>query len=68
VSSHKSVVEQYIEGFRRGDQPRILSCLTDDVEWVLHGFMTLRGKAAFGAEIQHDAFEGNPGTQPRSLD
>jgi hypothetical protein len=38
----------------------ILSCLTDDVVWVLHGDKTLAGKAAFDAEIENEAFEGSP--------
>jgi ketosteroid isomerase-like protein len=38
VSTHKAIVEKYIEGFRRSDHARILSCLTDDVVWQLHGY------------------------------
>jgi ketosteroid isomerase-like protein len=39
----------------------ILACLTDDVEWVLHGYRTLRGKAAFDGEIESDdAAVGSP--------
>jgi ketosteroid isomerase-like protein len=49
MSSRKDVVEAYIEGFRRSDRARILSCLTDDVVWVLHGYKTLQGKEAFDA-------------------
>ena len=60
MSARKGVVEKYIEGFRRTDHARILSCLTDDVVWVLHGYKTLHGKAAFDAEIENDAFEGGP--------
>ncbi|GAA3440429.1 nuclear transport factor 2 family protein [Kutzneria kofuensis] len=58
--SNKSVVETYIEGFRRTDHAMILGCLADDVEWVLHGYKTLRGKAAFDGEIENDAAEGSP--------
>ena len=56
----KSVVEKYIEGFRRSDHALILSCLTDDVVWVLHGYKTLAGKAAFDSEIEGEGFEGSP--------
>jgi uncharacterized protein len=59
-SKRKAVVEKYIDGFRRTDHAQILSCLTDDVVWVLHGYKTLRGKQAFDAEIDNDAFEGSP--------
>src|SRR5262245_37657141 len=49
-----------MEGFRRSDHGQILACLTDDVVWRRHGYKTLRGKAAFDAEIENDAFEGSP--------
>lgn len=60
TSPHKAVVEQYFEGFRRTDHDMILSCLTDDVVWDIHGYVTVRGKEAFAAEIENDAFEGSP--------
>ena len=50
MSQQKAVVEKYTEGFRRGDLAQILSCLTDDVVWALHGAKTLVGKDAFAAE------------------
>jgi ketosteroid isomerase-like protein len=37
MTANKRTVEAYMEGFRRTDRPQILSCLTDDVEWVLPG-------------------------------
>ena len=60
VSTRKDIVEKYIEGFRRSDHAEILSCLTDDVVWELHGYKTLQGKAAFDAEIENEGFEGSP--------
>ena len=48
MSQQKAVVEKYTDGFRRGDLAQILSCLTDDVVWALHGAKTLVGKEAFG--------------------
>jgi uncharacterized protein len=50
VTKQKAVVEKYTEGFRRGDLAQIVSCLTDDVVWALHGAKTLVGKGAFAAE------------------
>jgi ketosteroid isomerase-like protein len=50
VSEQKAVVEKYTDGFRTGDLAKILSCLTDDVVWALHGAKTLMGKEAFAAE------------------
>jgi ketosteroid isomerase-like protein len=60
VPSNKVVVETYIDGFRRGDHATILSCLADDVVWVLHGYRTLSGKEAFDAEIENEAAVGRP--------
>lgn len=60
MSTRKGIVEKYIEGFRRTDHVQILSCLTDDIVWELHGHTTLRGKDAFDAEIENDATEGSP--------
>jgi uncharacterized protein len=60
VASGKAVVEAYIEGFRRTDHEAILACLTDDVEWVIHGHRTLRGRAAFDGEIENEATVGGP--------
>ncbi|MCG2620894.1 nuclear transport factor 2 family protein [Arthrobacter sp. I2-34] len=60
MSPRKDVVQSYIDGFRRTDHELILSCLTDDVVWVLHGYKTLAGKDAFDQEIQNDAFVGRP--------
>jgi uncharacterized protein len=53
VSQQKAVVERYTDGFRRGDLAQILSCLTDDVVWALHGAKTLVGKDAFAAEADN---------------
>jgi ketosteroid isomerase-like protein len=50
MTEQKAVVERYTEGFRRGDLAQILSCLSDDVVWALHGAKTLEGKDAFAAE------------------
>jgi uncharacterized protein len=60
VSTHKRIVEKYIEGFRRSDHAQILSCLTDEVLWALHGYKPLQGKDAFDAEIENEGFEGSP--------
>jgi uncharacterized protein len=60
ATGRKAVVERYIEGFRRKDHDMILSCVTDDVVWELHGYTTIKGRDAFDAEIDNDAFEGRP--------
>lgn len=60
MSENKKVVEKYIEGFNNSDHRLILSCLTDDVEWILPGVFHLKGKAEFDNEIENPAFEGKP--------
>jgi hypothetical protein len=60
MSTYKVIVERYVEGFRRSNHAKILSCLADNIVWGLHGYKTLHGKAAFDAEIENEAFEGNP--------
>jgi uncharacterized protein len=60
MSLRKDVVENYVEGFRRSDHGMVLSCLTDDVVWVLHGYTTVSGKEAFDSEIENAAFVGRP--------
>ena len=60
MSTRTAVVHEYIEGFRSGDHERVLRCLTDDVLWYLPGLGTRRGKREFDAEIENEAFQGNP--------
>src|SRR4029450_1595282 len=59
-TTRKQVVQAYIEGFRRTDHDMILSCLADDISWLIHGYRTLDGKDAFDAEIENDATTGSP--------
>ena len=49
-----------MDAFRRSDHGDVLSCLTDDVEWVIPGAFHIKGKAAFDKEIENDAFTGRP--------
>ncbi|MFN0196172.1 MAG: nuclear transport factor 2 family protein [Planctomycetaceae bacterium] len=60
MSPNKQTVLKYMEGFRKTDHAMILSCLTDDVEWLIPGAFHVQGKAAFDKEIENDAFVGSP--------
>jgi ketosteroid isomerase-like protein len=60
MTDNKKTVERYMEAFRRTDHEQVLSCLTDDVEWVIPGAFHTRGKEAFDKEIENDAFTGHP--------
>ena len=58
--TQRDLVAEYFDGFRKSDHPRILATLTEDVEWVIHGHRTTRGKAQFDGEIENPAFTGSP--------
>ena len=60
VTENKKTIERYLEGFRRSDHAMVLSCLTNDVEWVIPGMFHIRGKEAFDKEIENEAFTGSP--------
>jgi ketosteroid isomerase-like protein len=60
VSANKRTVQKYMDAFARSDHAAILSCLTDDVEWVIPGLFHKTGKAAFDKEIENEAFVGRP--------
>lgn len=57
---NKRTVEKYMDAFRRSDHQQVLSCLTDDVEWVIPGAFHIKGKDAFDKEIENAAFVGSP--------
>ncbi len=60
MTENKKTVERYMEGFRKSDHAMVLSCLTDDVEWLIPGMFHIRGKDAFEKEIENEAFTGSP--------
>jgi ketosteroid isomerase-like protein len=58
--SNRATVETYLNGFRRTDRALILSCLTDDVEWEIPGYFSVRGKDDFARHIVDEGFVGSP--------
>jgi uncharacterized protein len=60
MSRNKDTVEKYIDGFNKSDHAQILSCLTNDIDWLMPGAFHLTGKDAFDKEIENDAFTGSP--------
>jgi ketosteroid isomerase-like protein len=60
MSQNKQTVQKYMDAFTKTDHAEILSCLTDDVEWVIPGAFHLTGKDAFDKEIENDTFVGSP--------
>jgi ketosteroid isomerase-like protein len=52
VGANKSVVEKYLRSMSSLDRQAVLSCLTDDVDWVIPGQgARMRGKAEFEQNI-----------------
>ncbi|MEO7559552.1 MAG: nuclear transport factor 2 family protein [Nitrosospira sp.] len=60
MSPNKMTVQKYMDGFNKSDHEQILSCLADDIEWLMPGAFHLEGKDAFDKEIENDAFTGSP--------
>jgi len=60
MTENKRTVEMYLDGFRDGNHEKILSCLTDDIEWDIPGLFHVAGKEAFDKEIENEAFVGRP--------
>jgi len=60
MSQNKQTVQKYMDAFAKSNHAEVLSCLTDDVEWLIPGVFHLTGKDAFDKEIENDAFVGSP--------
>jgi uncharacterized protein len=60
MTPNQRTVESYLDGFRRTDREQILSCLTDDVRWLIPGLFDVRGKDGFALHIVDEGFTGAP--------
>jgi ketosteroid isomerase-like protein len=60
MSVNTDTVARYLDGFRRNDHERILSCLTEDIEWTVFGAFHLTGKRAYDQAIEGPGFTGPP--------
>lgn len=60
MSANTKTVEAYLDGFRRTDRQLILSCLTDDVEWLIPGAFHVHGIGQCAEHIVDEGFAGNP--------
>lgn len=60
MTPNQRTIERYMDGFRRTDREQILSCLTDDVRWLIPGAFDVRGKDGFAGHIVDDGFTGSP--------
>ncbi len=59
-STNKKTVQRYMDAYEKLNHPQILDCLTDDVEWIIPGFIHRKGKADFDKEIENDQNDGGP--------
>ena len=60
MTANTHCVRAYMDAYGRSDHAAVLSCLTDDVEWIVPGAFHLTGKTAFDGEIENGAFVGRP--------
>lgn len=60
MSRNTQTVETYVDGFRKNDHAQILSCLTDDIEWIVFGAFHLTGKQAYDEAIDGPDFVAPP--------
>jgi ketosteroid isomerase-like protein len=60
MSRNTETVQTYLDGFRKNDHAQILSCLTEDIEWIVFGAFHLTGKQAYDAAIEGSGFTGPP--------
>jgi len=51
MSQNIKTVNAYLDGFRKNDHEQILSCLTDDIKWIVFGAFQLSGKDAYDRAI-----------------
>lgn len=60
MSPNKQTVTKYMDGFRGTDHDLILSCLTDDVTWIIPGMFEVQGIDKFAEHIVDEGFAGRP--------
>jgi uncharacterized protein len=60
TTPNKKTIETYMDGFRTMNRSLILSCLTDDVEWVIPGAFHVNGKEDFAKHIVDEGFANTP--------
>lgn len=60
MTTNQQTIETYMDGFRSTDRAKVLSCVTDDVEWLIPGAFHAHGKADFAEHIVDEGFAGHP--------
>ena len=60
LSRNKEIIRRLNKGFEEGDEEKILSCLSDDVQWWVIGAFTATGKEEYRKQITNENFTGTP--------
>jgi ketosteroid isomerase-like protein len=60
MTPNQRTVERYMDGFRRTDREPLLSCLTEDVRWLIPGVFDVQGKDGFEGHIVDEGFADRP--------
>lgn len=54
MTANKHTVQKFMDAVSKSNHADVLSCLTDDVEWVIPGVNHTKGKDAFGKQIESE--------------
>ncbi len=54
MTANKQTVQKFMDAVSKANHVDVLSCLTDDVEWVVPGVIHTRGKDDFDKQINGD--------------
>ena len=51
MTTNKQTVQKFMDAVSKANHVDVLSCLTDDVEWVIPGVIHTKGKDDFDKQI-----------------
>ncbi len=54
MTANKSTVQKFMDAISKANHAVVLSCLTDDAEWVIPGVFHEKGKDAFVKQIKSE--------------
>jgi len=54
MTANKQTVQKFMDAVSKANHSDVLSCLTDDVEWVIPGVIHTKGKDEFANQINGD--------------
>jgi uncharacterized protein len=54
MTANKHTVQKFMDAVSKSNHADVLSCLTDDVEWVIPGMFHTKGKDDFDKQIESE--------------